>query len=124
MRILRLAHSIIREKLKLLTRSPKWAGVRDAYLKLHSQCMACGGKKHLQVHHIRPFHLDAKLELDPSNLVTLCMSRSECHLDIGHGGDFKAYNPDVLEHAGEFHDADARLRLKIEAAARALRRRD
>jgi 5-methylcytosine-specific restriction endonuclease McrA len=47
----------------------------------------------VQVHHKKPFHLHPELELDPANLVTLCMTSSnECHLRIGHSGDFKAYN--------------------------------
>jgi hypothetical protein len=44
---------------------------------------------------MKPFHLHPELELDPKNLITLCMSRKECHLQIGHGDDFKAYNPNV-----------------------------
>jgi hypothetical protein len=53
----------------------------------------------LQVHHILPFHLNPQLELDPSNLITLCMGKLECHLIIGHGGDYKDYNPSVVKHA-------------------------
>ena len=33
-------------------------------------------------------------ELDLNNLITLCMDK-ECHLKVGHGNDFKDYNPDV-----------------------------
>jgi hypothetical protein len=46
-----------------------------------------------------PFHLDPQLELDQTNLITLCMGTKECHLVIGHGGDFHHYNPNVLGDA-------------------------
>jgi hypothetical protein len=43
--------------------------------------------------------LKPELELDTSNLITLCMSKKECHHDIGHGNDYRAYNPYVVKHA-------------------------
>lgn len=46
-----------------------------------------------------PFNLDPSLELDPSNLITLCMGEKECHLHIGHGGSFKQYCPEVRKYA-------------------------
>jgi hypothetical protein len=79
-------------------RSPAWDDVRDKHLKDHPECVACRTNKKLQVHHIRPFHLHPELELDPKNLITLCMEGdNDCHLKIGHGGSFKYYNPDVEE---------------------------
>jgi len=48
-----------------------------------------------------PFHLDPAKELDPTNLITLCMSKKECHLYIGHGGSFKQYNPNVRSDAAQ-----------------------
>jgi len=30
------------------------------------------------------------------------MGKNSCHLDIGHGGSFRAYNPDVLDDAEKF----------------------
>jgi len=95
----RLAHSAIREKLKASRRSPHWEGVRDAFLKTHPTCAACGGTLHMQVHHKRPFHLDPLLELDPHNFIGLCMGKLDCHLVVGHGGSFKYYNPDVVDAA-------------------------
>jgi hypothetical protein len=54
----------------------------------------------LNVHHVLPFHLKPELELDPSNLITLCSSLDKnCHLDIGHGDNFRAYNASVREYA-------------------------
>jgi hypothetical protein len=75
-------------------RSKHWNKIRDQFLEQHCQCAACGSTKNLNVHHKLPFHLHPELELDPANLITLCMD-NDCHLLIGHGTNFKAYNPNV-----------------------------
>jgi 5-methylcytosine-specific restriction protein A len=52
------------------------------------------------VHHIRPFHTHPELELEPSNLITLCESGRRgvhCHLLFGHLGSFRRVNPMVHE---------------------------
>ena len=87
-----------RDSLVSAKRSPKWPGVEHAHLKLFPTCAACGSSEKLNVHHKRPFHLHPELELDPNNLITLCME-NDCHIYIGHGDDFKAYNPNVVEDA-------------------------
>lgn len=81
-------------------RSPKWPHVEKLHLKLEPTCAACGSTKKLNVHHKKPFHLFPQLELDLNNLITLCMDK-QCHIKIGHGGDFKSYNPDVAEDAAK-----------------------
>lgn len=79
-------------------RSPHWAKVEKQHLSVQPTCAACGSSIRLNVHHIRPFHLHPELELDPNNLITLCMEIDRhCHILIGHGDDFKAYNPQVVE---------------------------
>jgi hypothetical protein len=81
-------------------RSSKWPAVRRAHLKNHPRCEVCGGKKSLQAHHVRPFHLHPQLELDPKNLITLCESEADgclAHLMFGHLGSFKSYNIHVRE---------------------------
>ena len=40
-----------------------------------------------------------QLELDPNNLITLCMGKLECHLQLGHLGNFKFYNPNIRKDA-------------------------
>ena len=80
-------------------RSPKWAHVQETFRKLHPKCAACGSQIKIQVHHKRPFHLFPKLELDPNNLISLCMDKNKCHLLIGHGNNFKSWNPDVVQDA-------------------------
>ena len=95
----RVIHAVVREKSKDVLRSPKWSGVRKRHLKDHSVCAACGRKTFLQVHHMVPFSDRPDLELEPTNLITLCMSINECHIHIGHGGSYKYFNPKVQEHS-------------------------
>ena len=81
-------------------RSSQWPKVRAAHLKAHPCCAVCGTRKDVQVHHIKPFHIKPELELDPNNLVTLCTSKYwgfNCHLAVGHGGNFRYENANVLE---------------------------
>lgn len=81
-------------------RSPEWEHVRKAHLENHPVCELCGTAKDLQVHHIKPFHLSPELELDPDNLVTLCISKYwgfSCHILVGHGGNSRYENPWVKE---------------------------
>jgi len=108
---LRSLESRLREKRKEKQRSPEWRKVRDEHLEKFPLCEACGTSKELQVHHIKPFHLDPELELDGNNLITLCMARFNCHLQIGHGGSFGTYNPNVEEDSKKF-------RLEKSASAR------
>lgn len=111
-----------REKTKEQSRSPKWSGVRDAFLKLHGECSACSGKERIQVHHVLPFHLNPGLELDTSNLIALCMGSFECHLRIGHGDDFDHYNPNVTQDAADVK-AHPIQRMAIEARAKTFRKK-
>jgi 5-methylcytosine-specific restriction protein A len=92
--ILNLINSHFRSH-KLGARAGGWRTVEKHFLIAHPICAVCGGKKWLQVHHKKPFHLHPELELDDKNLITLCMGRKECHLKIGHGNNWKAYNPHV-----------------------------
>ena len=83
-------------------RSSQWSSIRKQYLKKFPTCAVCGGKEKLEVHHIKPFHEHPELELDSNNLITLCESKSHgvvCHLFVGHCGDYKKINPDVVEDA-------------------------
>lgn len=93
--------SVLRERAKRKTRSPHWEAVERAFRKYNPACAACGGMTRLQVHHKQPFHLHPELELDPGNLIGLCFGPNECHLEIGHGGDWRGYNPNVVSDAAE-----------------------
>lgn len=83
-------------------RSKEWSKVRKQHLIDNPCCAACGETKKVEVHHIKPFHLNPELELDPSNLITLCETATKgiiCHLNIGHNGSYKNINENVLEDA-------------------------
>lgn len=94
----------VKEKLQgkpFLIRSHKWPTVRNHYLAKHNKCAACGNHTHLQVHHKKPFHLHPDKELDPTNFITLCEEKGDagCHLKIGHLGNWKSFNPNVVKDA-------------------------
>ena len=95
-----------KEKLELYMqgRSSRWPKFSKGYLK-GKICAVCGGKKNLQAHHKKPFHLFPDLELDPANVIPLCEGAKDvnCHLFIGHLGNFKGYNPDVEADAREWN---------------------
>lgn len=110
--------SKIRETKKSHLRSPKWDDVRNMHLALHGACAACGSVEELQVHHIAPFHLYPELELKLENLITLCMSDLDCHLEIGHGGSFRAYNPNVVADAARFKVSSTKARETILSEAK------
>lgn len=79
-------------------RSGKWSEVRKDFLKLHPACEACGVKDDLNVHHIKPFHQFPELELDPSNLITLCRKH---HFEVGHLGNWRTANATVRADAAK-----------------------
>jgi 5-methylcytosine-specific restriction endonuclease McrA len=116
--IARIVRSGLRESLK--ARSDRWPKVRALKIAVTPLCESCGGTKRLQVHHVRPFHLDPTLELDMSNLIVLCMGPLECHERLGHGDDFKAYNPKIRDHAKATLAAatDTALRAQLEQEAK------
>lgn len=79
-------------------RSSHWAALRKKIIAAHPYCAYCGSKQNLQAHHIRPFHLHPELELDPKNVIVLCETPgTDHHLHIGHAGNFKSENPNVVE---------------------------
>ena len=85
-----------------MRRSNQWPYARAQHLKDHPTCAVCGGYAKLEVHHIRPFHLHPDLELDPANFITLCeddVDGVNCHLFVGHLGNFKSFNVSVAADA-------------------------
>ena len=87
-------------KIRYATRSPKWSSVRKEHLKNNPSCIACGRTSKLEIHHKIPVHISPDLELDPSNLVTLCAD--PCHLVFGHLLNFKSYNKMVIENCSVY----------------------
>jgi len=123
-RAARKLRSQVREVGKTHLRSSYWANVREKFLEDNPLCAACASHKSLQVHHIKPFHLHPELELDPTNLITLCMDVTECHLIVGHGDSFRCYNPNVREDAQRFKEATDEDRKKLGEEFKANRLKD
>jgi len=82
-------------------RNPKFESASKLYLK-GKKCMICGGTLRLMAHHKYPFHLFPELEMDETHWRPLCEGdhRLNCHLLVGHGGNFEGFNPLVDEFAG------------------------
>jgi len=99
LKTLKHGYNLLKDKFKDVglkkKRSKHWHKVRQEFLKENPECAVCGTNKNLNVHHKKPFHLYPELELDKNNLVTLCMSKMECHLLIGHGGSFLKFNNNI-----------------------------
>ena len=75
-------------------RSGQWPRVRREHLARQPVCQACGRSKDLEVHHIQAFHDKPELQLDPSNLITLC--GDPCHIVHGHLMSWLRINKDVV----------------------------
>jgi hypothetical protein len=106
-------------------RSGQWPRVRAEHLAAHPACEVCGhtGEK-INVHHILPFHLHPERELDPKNLITLCEDENfvNCHLFIGHLGNFHGWNPAVRIDAALWHKNLIANKARIAETAKALDR--
>ena len=84
-------------------RSSHWPITRAAHLAAQPACQWCGGTTCIEVHHILPFHLHPELELDPSNLITLCEASTECHLEHGHKGNWTLFEPRIVDLCRQHH---------------------
>lgn len=77
-------------------RSPTWRKTRRAFLKVHPRCENCGSTKKLQVHHVISFHVAPEIEEDWNNMMVLCTGRKmNCHLVVGHNGNYRDINPNA-----------------------------
>jgi len=86
--------------LRKQRRSSGWRKARQQHIATESWCRACGRTSSLEVHHVVPFHQSPELELEPSNLITLCENWGvQCHLKLGHFGNWKTINPDIRAFA-------------------------
>lgn len=84
-------------------RSPHWPTLEREIIAAHPFCAASGVETHLQVHHIKPFHLHPELELEPKNLIVLTANPSgNFHFWLGHLGDWHSFNAHVVDQAAEF----------------------
>ena len=86
-------------------RASCWQKVRANFLRRYPCCAACGGCTGLEVHHIIPVHVDPEHECDDANLISLCTDgpgHMNCHLVIGHCGNWKKWNRSVVADAARF----------------------
>jgi 5-methylcytosine-specific restriction endonuclease McrA len=70
------------------------------HVRLHPQCLWCGGTRGVEAHHLHPVSKYPHLSEDPENLRSLCRSK-ECHRVLGHMGDYKDENL-LLDEALQF----------------------
>lgn len=85
-------------------RDPRWPALRRAHLAKYPGCAACGNTRSVAVHHVVPVSAEPSRELDPDNLLTLCTDGPggmNCHLVIGHGGDWSQWN-ELARHDAEW----------------------
>lgn len=89
-----------------VNRSSKWKALSDKTIAAHPFCSVCGTttKKDLVVHHIEPVWVNHERELDPTNHIVLCENSTvlpgfACHLNLGHLGNFRLWNPRIAEVA-------------------------
>lgn len=87
-------------------RSGEWPRVRAEHLVKNPNCAVCNGKEKVEVHHKKPFHLHPELELNPANLISLCEAKTNginCHLLVGHLGNFHSLNDSVVSDAAAWN---------------------
>ena len=96
------------DRLGGASRSSEWSAVRKGFARKNPSCAVCGNRR-IQVHHVVPFHKAPELELEESNLISLCQGllTNRCHLLFGHLGSWRSWNASVREDA-------AYMNLKIE----------
>jgi len=89
---------LLGKSLIFKTRSSQWPRIRNLFLSKMPICGVCFERdmSKLEVHHIIPFSLDPSLELEMSNMITLCNDKAmNCHLIWGHFNSWKKVNPDI-----------------------------
>ena len=101
-------HGAMAAALCGVPRSGHWHTVEEEFRSAHPTCETCSGDVNLQVHHRFDFHEAILLgrpdmELDPRNLITLCMDPDlQHHLLLGHLDDYRSYNPNVADDVATF----------------------
>lgn len=84
------------------------SGVRDSYsyhkamkkyLLNNPSCAFCGRTSKVDVHHKVPVSVCPERASDDTNMITLCR-KPQCHLVVGHLGNFKKYNSKIEEVCG------------------------
>lgn len=105
--IISFLQRILNEKEKTLgvARSGHWSTFKKEHEKLVPKvCAGCGKSNvNIELHHIKPFREHPEDECKHNNVVWLCEDDSDaCHFYLGHGKDFRGWNPYVIEDAALF----------------------
>ena len=85
--------------LSTFKRSDDWPKLRRLFIKQHPECTICGTRKGLTAHHILPIWIYPALELEPTNLITLCNSGANHHFTFGHLCNYKSHNEHIVRDA-------------------------
>ncbi len=97
-------------------RSHQWPALERKFKAANPNCFVCGGSKLIQVHHAQPFHLFPHLELEWSNLRSLCMAPGHfCHFVFGHLFRWSNYNLELDREIRHWRKMLELPRLKIVA---------
>ena len=83
------------------SRNSRWDDVRKKHIIEHPKCAVCGKIGKLlsnEVHHILPFWKHPELELEPTNLITLCRTH---HFEWGHFFDWSSWNENIALWVGD-----------------------
>ena len=89
-------------------RHNNWDELRDEILSRPGvECMGCGSKKGLTVHHIKPFSTHPELELVEQNLVVVCHKSDRfknwsCHKTICHFNNWQNINENAIRDLSYF----------------------
>ena len=87
-------------------RSGKWRSFRNEILR-GKCCAICSSERMICLHHIISFSLAPDLECEPSNCIPLCQSKKygiNCHLLIGHLGNWRRINVNVRADVAYWHE--------------------
>lgn len=69
---------------------------REFFKKVPKECVCCGSKKKVELHHKLPRHSFPELALVLTNLIPLCGGgKAGCHLKHGHMGSYFTYNEKI-----------------------------
>ncbi len=73
-----------------------WQKCKREFFKIvPKECVCCGSKKKVELHHKKPRHLFPELALDHKNLIALCGGGRGCHFHIGHLNSYFTYNETI-----------------------------
>ncbi len=74
-----------------------WQKCKREFFKIvPRECVLCGYKKNVHLHHVLPRHLYPQFAVDHTNLIALC---KDCHFHSGHGNNYRNYNKNIRDVA-------------------------